>query len=187
MRYNTHIFRFIIQAFIRIFAKGVVGSTLPQVPSSARGTFSTPQGGHTFLRTPTAPAPETIFFGHLGVTFTAVPVPGAIYSLLPYRVPTSQHCRFRQELFTLLPVTPDQGPNSHPLIQMQQQAADTTTDARIKSPAAWNNKTNPTERTHVRPKTSSLMLLPCCMICKSLSFMTSQLNAHIESGTISGL
>ena len=53
-------------------------------PPSARGTFSTPQGGHTFLRTPAAPAPETIFFGHLGVTFTAVPVPRAIYSpLLP--------------------------------------------------------------------------------------------------------
>ena len=62
--------------------RGWVGSTSPQVLSSARGTFSTPQGGHTFLRTPAAPAPETIFFGHLEVTFTAVPVPAAIYSSL---------------------------------------------------------------------------------------------------------
>ena len=104
-KYNTCLFQLIIQTFVCIPAKGVVGSTSPQVPPSARGTFSTPQGGHTFLRTPAAPAPETIFFGHLGVTFTAVPVPGAIYSpLLPGPQLTNIVDFFRSSLRSHVPL-----------------------------------------------------------------------------------
>ena len=62
-------------------------------PLPCQGYFLRPPGGSYFHTHPVSvqvPAPETIFFGHLGVTFTAGPVPAAIYSsLLPRGSPNN--------------------------------------------------------------------------------------------------